>query len=137
MSLSFGEIYLYSKDPAKLSNFISFVLDVEASKSEDGHIEFEFDQINFKILLSETKTKLEKTGFSLIVSALDELNEIKQLIEFYYYKEGNKKYQLPVIHQQTLNFVDPDGRHWRIDVGQNHFNSLQDTDTASPSVRIC
>ena len=113
MAIYFGEIYLYSLNPSKLFSFLSFLLDIEAKEISDDFISFNFQNMLFKIIRSDKK-RIDKTKyFTLCVTNLNELIEIKQNIEFYHYKEGDSKFQL-VQSEDSLEFSDPDGRKWEV-----------------------
>jgi hypothetical protein len=113
MSIRFGEIYLYSHDIQKLFGFISFLLDVEASFVSDEAIKFEFQRMTFVIVHTDKK-RIDKTKyFSLYVESANELNDIKQNIEFYHYKESNQPGKIAV-SDSSLSFSDPDGRQWQV-----------------------
>lgn len=113
MSIRFGEIYLYSHNPQKLFGFLSFLLDVEATSSNEDSICFTFQNMNFLIIKS-IKKKIDKTKyFSLYVDDHNDLQHIKQTIEFYHYKEADHKFTLKC-RENELEFTDPDGRLWKV-----------------------
>jgi hypothetical protein len=113
MSLRFGEIYLYSHNPQKLFSFLSFLLDVESTRSTESSIEFHFQNMIFIIIQSDKK-RIDKTKyFSLYVDDLKDLEFIKQNIEFYHYKEADTKFVIKS-SEETLEFSDPDGRLWQV-----------------------
>jgi len=135
MSISFGEIYLYSLDPAKLYDFLSFLLDVEAQIFEADKIHFEFQGIHFVILRSHKK-RIDKTQyFSLNVSSLEELEYIGKNIEFYHYKGGDKNLKLD-LSESSLSFRDPDERLWRVNLEKNKNYQLPKGSNFT-DVRIC
>lgn len=113
MAIQFGQIYLYSFNPRKLYDFLSFLLDVEAKSYQEEKILFDFQNIEFVILPTEKK-RLNKTRyFSLQVSSAAELEDVKRNIEFYYYKEMGEKFSINS-DNESLEFSDPDGRIWQI-----------------------
>jgi hypothetical protein len=113
MSLSFGKIVLYSHKPEKCFHFLSFLLDIEASKSSDSEIQFQFDSQEFSIQISPEASIDKSSGFSLHVNSLEELEDLRRNIEFYHYKENDEKFSVKIENSQ-LAFSDPDGRIWRI-----------------------
>jgi hypothetical protein len=113
MSLSFGKIILYSHKPEKSFHFLSFLLDVEATNSNPEEIEFQFENHEFSIQLSKESSIDKSSGFCLKVDDLEELEDLKRNIEFYHYKENDKKFSAEIENGQ-LAFSDPDGRIWRI-----------------------
>ncbi len=117
MSLSFGQIILYSKDPAKLFHFISYLFDVEAKEVnlDEGFLFFDMNNVNFKIVRLEKGRIEAKPIFSLQVNSPKELAELKQSLEFFYYKEGISKSAKITLNDDCLSFKDPDGRSWEID----------------------
>ena len=115
MAIQFGQIYLYSFDPRKLYDFLSFLLDVEAKTFEENEILFDFQNIEF-VILPLQKKRLDKTKyFSLSVANLIELEDLKRNIEFYYYKEMGEKFSIKT-KDDLLEFSDPDGRIWQIKI---------------------
>ncbi len=136
MSLSFGEVFLYSKDPAKLYHFLSFLLDVEADCYEDHKISFKFSSINFIILLDEKIKKNSNRAFSLNVLNIEELKDLARNIEFYYYKEAmtGSKFSL---NGEQLSFSDPDGRTWCVEIKKIPHAVTHTVDNKSANVRMC
>ena len=116
MAIQFGEIFLNSHNPEKLFNFLSFLLDVQASEYTEHRISFHFQTIDFVIRPCENKKISRGSYFSLTVSSAEELNDLKRNIEFYYYKESNKKFSV-IDLEQGLEFTDPDERKWSVFVG--------------------
>ena len=113
MSLTLGNIFLYSFDPEKLFHFLSFLLDVEGIHHSDDTIEFIFHGTSFVIKQSEKKRLDKTTYFTLKTYSEEELINIKNNIEFYYYKEGESKFKIQ-LENKILEFSDPDNRSWRI-----------------------
>lgn len=113
MTIQFGQIYLYSFNPRKLYDFLSFLLDVEAKSYQEEKILFDFQDIEF-VILPMQKKRLDKTKyFSLSVANISELEDVKRNIEFYYYKEMGEKFTIKS-DSESLEFSDPDGRIWQI-----------------------
>lgn len=136
MSISFGEIFLYSHNPAKLYNFLSFLLDIEADAFEDEEISFSFKGIKFLILMSEKK-KIDKTKyFSLNVNSQIELDDLVQNINFYNYKEDQKALD---VHQDSdsISFNDPDGRVWEVKIFEQPIFANKSVVNKSSNVRLC
>lgn len=122
MAITFGETYLHSHNPEKLYHFLSFLLDVQAHEYSEHQIKFLFQGMIFVIRPSETKKISRQSYFSLKVDNWDELYDLKRTIEFYYYKEGDKKYALED-KANGLIFTDPDNRKWSVVVGNELFKS--------------
>ncbi len=135
MTISFGEIILYSHNPARLMHFISFILDLEADLLDNEDIQFQFDGIKFKIHGLDKLNKKQKASFRLKVCDEAELAEIKNLVEFYYYKEGVDSFKLPLIHENILSFIDPDGRSWEIFYDLPLHNAMAKTILQQSNVR--
>ena len=113
MAIQFGQIYLYSFNPRKLYDFLSFLLDVEAKSFEEDEILFDFQEIEF-VILPLQKKRLDKTKyFSLSVASSEELEDLKRNIEFYYYKEMGEKFKIKT-SDNLLEFSDPDRRIWQV-----------------------
>jgi hypothetical protein len=136
MSLSFGEIFLYSQDPAKLYHFLSFLLDVEADAYEDERVSFHFSGINFVILLDEDAETSETRAFSLKVNSFNELKDLAKNIEFYYYKEGTTSAK-PRFKGDLIHFEDPDGRSWCVEIAKNNTVLTHTGEKFSTNVRMC
>lgn len=114
MSIYFGEIYLYSKNPAKLYHFLSFVFDIEADYQDALKVKFSFKDVDFVILKSSSLPEsMGQNPFSLFVTDKKELFHFAQTVEFYYYKEGKNSFSLTRSHSH-IAFTDPDGRKWKI-----------------------
>ena len=124
MAISFGQVFLHSFAPDKLFNFLSFVLDVEATEfeSEVEVIRFNFHGIDFVILPSEKKRLSRTKYFSLSVDSEKELCDLKDNIEFFHYKQLESKFTLK-LEDETLEFSDPDGRIWQVEVRTRDFAS--------------
>jgi hypothetical protein len=136
MSLSFGEIFLYSQDPEKLYHFLSFLLDVEADSYEDERISFHFSGINFVILFDQD-VKIDKTRtFSLNVNDINELKDLSKNIEFYYYKERGESAK-PRLGDGLIHFEDPDGRIWCAEIVRNAPVLTHTGEDLSTNVRMC
>lgn len=114
MGLQFCRFIIESQNPSRLYHFLSFIFDVEAEKRQGDQILFEFEDLCF--FLKETEsTVAAKVDFTLGVGHFDELKELSQNIEFYYYKEGHSNYQLDLKTNQ-LSFSDTDNRVWKIEL---------------------
>lgn len=130
MAISFGETFLYSHNPEKLYHFLSFLLDVQAHEYNEHQIKFKFQTMVFVIRPCGTKKISRQSYFSLQVDNWEELYDLKRTIEFYYYKEGDKKYSL-VDLVDGLEFTDPDNRKWSAQVknSMHHHDSSLKTST--------
>ena len=135
MGISFDSIILYSKKPEKLFQFLSFILDVEASDSEEGKISFHFSGVKFLILLTEDESLL-KRSFILNTEEQHELLEIKQNIDFFYYRESNTEQHCHLINDQ-LSFADTDGSLWQIQVKLPLHSTQSSNGFEQSNVRIC
>lgn len=136
MSLTFGEIFLYSQDPPKLYHFLSFLLDIEAEAYEDERISFDFGGISFVILYHEEAKSNKTRTFSLKVSSEEELKDLASNIEFYYYKEGGSALK-PVFKDDLIHFEDPDGRNWCVEIAKPTVAFTHTGEKLSTNVRIC
>lgn len=131
MAISFGQIYLHSFAPEKLFDFLSFLLDVEAKdfETKSDTIRFDFQGIEFVILPSEKKRLSRTKYFSLSVENEKELEDLKNNIEFYHYKQMDSKFTLKT-ENGALEFSDPDSRVWQVKVrsAKNLVNSTCNSD---------
>jgi len=132
MDISFGEIYLFSKNPERLYSFLSFILDLESPNYDREKIEFIFNKIKFVILPTTGTQDFTHQFFSLNVYFENEINELAQNIEFYYYKQSISNYTLDK-SSTTLCFTDPDSRKWIV----NHVVQYDIPDHIASDVRIC
>lgn len=136
MAISFGEVYLHSHHPEKLFQFLSFLLDVEASEYTPEAISFIFQSVKFSIVPSELKRLSRQSYFSLSVDSPEELLDLKRNIEFFYYKENHSKADLK-IEEDKLTFKDPEGRKWTVLVGKSLNHPLKPSESYLDDVRNC
>lgn len=136
MGIQFGEIYIYSHHPEKLYQFLSFLLDVEASEYTKDNISFEFQTIRFSIVPSELKRLSKQSYFSLTVDSLAELEDIKRNIEFFYYKEGHAKTDFNM-KDGKLTFKDPEQRRWTVFIRKGVNQQITPSESYLADVRNC
>jgi len=119
MALSFDSVLILSSNPAQMMQFISFILDIGPIDSNEESISFQFEDTLFKIQKYTGRAKIHHRGFSLNVDSSQELVEIKQMVEFYYYREGNQGQAHTSLNHNRLEFVDPDKSKWSVNVMDN------------------
>lgn len=112
--MEFGGLVLYSKDPARLSQFFSFLFDVPVERAGDNY-QTELAGVRVEILACASNANLKKPGFKLQVDSPIELEELKQKCEFYFFKNDLHLPSLK-LDQDKLDLQDTDGRHWSFNV---------------------
>ena len=138
MAIKFGRFIIESHNPQKLYHFLSFIFDVEANEVGDGDILFDFEDLKF-LLRYTTKKIQKKFDFSIEVDSLEELSQLSQSIEFYYYKEGEKVFKLN-LSPNSLLFSDPDGRSWLVELSSTKnlkYHKISKEINDLRDVRIC
>lgn len=117
MALRFSKFIIESQNPSGLYHFLSFIFDVEAEDKLDDEILFEFEDLRF-LLKGTHEAVVPKLDFTLAVESFEELKQLSQNVEFYYYKEG-KSAQLLELKPEMLIFSDPDGRQWQVELASS------------------
>lgn len=116
----FDSLKLYSKKPAEIFNFLSFIFDIEILENSETNIRFRLGGVIFEIIECK-KSKISKEHFfTLCVDQVIKLQELKQSLEFYEYKQNMKELK-STINGSELSFIDPDGRSWQVLV-KNEFS---------------
>ena len=125
--IEFGAITLLSKNPRQMAEFISFLFDTSFSlETKDSYSILVWDQ---KIIFKEGKVpKGSHINYDLISNSHSEIEELKQKIEFFYYK-NDLKHKAPLLYESELRFFDPDNRLWLVLVPLNLSTHLADNTT--------
>ncbi|MAX67645.1 MAG: hypothetical protein CME66_11975 [Halobacteriovoraceae bacterium] len=139
MEVSFGSVYLYSKNPTGLFRFLSFLFDLEKVKKEEDTIDFSLGSTDFRILPSdESSQNLKLSFFNLNVFEPQQLTYLIQNVEFYAYKEGSKSIKVLVEAENYIEFSDSDGRVWRVELLHDSTTfPTKNNDFTTSDVRIC
>lgn len=138
MALQIGKIILESTEPTRLYHFLSFIFDVEADDKVGDKIYFEAENMKFLIVKIENKIN-KKTSFVIQVDHEDEIEQLLQSVEFYYYKEGLSGAGIER-KDNFASFNDPDSRTWTIENPLYKPDSTlvsENVSKLSGDVRIC
>jgi hypothetical protein len=138
MALQIGKIILESNEPTRLYHFLSFIFDVEADDKDGDKIYFEAE--NMRFLIIKTTQKIDsKTSFVIQVDHKEEVEQLLQSVEFYYYKEGLGCAGIER-NDNYASFNDPDNRSWSVEIplfkGVSGLMS-ENVSNLSTNVRIC
>lgn len=112
--ISFGQFVFESPKPKILCDFLCFVfdLDFEATAADSFVIDF----FGLKVLIIPCeKISTKKSGCVLHAASVDELDQLRQKIEFFFYK-NQIKVSPPLLFGNELRFNDTDGRAWFVDL---------------------
>ncbi len=124
MSISVGQIALYSKDIQKISSFLSDLLETEIMPAGDA---VRLVHQNFTIVvidgsLDKTTRAPNLTVVDFFVSSLQELEDLRQKYLFFRYrddaglKDAGQEFSCEVKSYGPIHFfvvIDPDGRKWK------------------------
>lgn len=114
--LKFGEIVLRSKKPRELADFLSFIFDSQISSDVDENANelFILDVLGKEFVVKEGKPGANPVAsFSLLSTEPSDIDQLKQKVEFFYYKNSSK-HKTPRLEEDCLVFFDPDNRLWRV-----------------------
>ncbi len=139
MEVSFGSVYLYSKNPTGLFRFLSFLFDLENVNKEADTIDFSLCSTDFRILPSdESSQSLKLSFFSLNVFDSQQLTYLIQNIKFYAYKEGSKSIKVLAEAENYIEFSDCDDQVWRVELlHDSTVSPIKNNDFSTSDVRIC
>lgn len=112
--ISFGQFVFESTKPKVLCDFLCFVFDLEFEAISADTFSIEFFELKLLIIPCE-KLQSKKSGCVLHAASLDELDQLRQKIEFFFYK-NQIKVSPPLLFGNELRFNDTDGRAWFVDL---------------------
>lgn len=119
MSLQFGQMVLYSKDPQLLGNFFSELLDKQLVETESGYELQESLDCPFLFAPKSKNQKKPVDTFHLYVDDRYQIDELKQKISFFVYRHQLKDKLFKVKDEgHSIEVSDLDGRVWRISIKQ-------------------
>jgi hypothetical protein len=119
---SITAIHLYTYNMTDISSFITEMFDIDIIHDEESY----FLLNNTKVVLHQVNgdngsTHEGRRLFTLSASSIEELHEMRQKLEFYYYREGvpTELFQGNVEFRQDdedifLDLKDPDGNIWTL-----------------------
>jgi hypothetical protein len=120
MHLQIDKVILHTNSISRLSQFITQLFELSVEVDQLGQSFCDFGNLRLYFLESgEVRTHQLNfnSQFVFQASSLEELNEFKQKLEFYYYREGID--YSPLITQSMtssqLYFIDPDHRTWLLE----------------------
>lgn len=114
MDIFLDKIFIPTQDKATALKFLTFIFDCAILTDEDG---IEYTSLgNTNLYFLETNDPLSSsTPFcSFAVSDLDELENIKQKIQFYCYREGIQTLPMQDLNE-AMQFFDVDGNLWKVE----------------------
>ncbi len=126
MNISCSYIVLYSSQPQRLMQFFTSIFDIENTSKESSFLEFRILDLTFRIIYKEDLDPRDLV-LPLVFNLESELSllELSQKIEFTYYRESFKDFELN-LKGQKLIFSDPDDRKWILECKESFNHSLPD-----------
>jgi hypothetical protein len=129
-------VHLYTYNLHDLSKFITEIFEIDMIH-EDNESFFLINKVKFLVNeINDDTTRASHEGmrlFTLGVDSVEFLHEMKQKLEFYYYREGAPSslfqgivdiHQTPSSHY--LDLIDPDGNIWTLDYRDQPLSHLPD-----------
>lgn len=114
MDIFLSKILIPTTDKAKALKFLTFIFDCEVFTDEAGN---DYTHLgNTALFFIETNEVLEHSMpfCSFGVSDIDELENIKQKIQFYCYREDIETLPMKDL-KDAMQFFDPDGNLWKVE----------------------
>jgi len=115
MEITLSRIYLQTTNKATLISFLTSVFDTEVSIDILGQEFVNVNGIHLYFLECDSKTlRIPFSTFTFSVDDAELLGDLKNKIEFYYYRELMHCPEI-VLGPQSLEFRDPDDNFWKIE----------------------
>ncbi len=136
MSYQFGNLILPCKKPELIYDFLSFIFDLENFEgATQDEIHLSLFGINLKLRKQENENVLN-VPFELTTHDAAGLFQLKQNIEFYYYKNQSDIPEINV-NDDRIEFLDPEGHCWKVLLVSPLIVSSRVPEKNTQDVRIC
>jgi len=115
MDINFSKLILPTTNKARLFNFITSVFDSDVLTDQNGEEYTRIGGINIYFNEVGKRYSYPKSFFSFNVKDSTNLSDLKNKIEFSYYRDDFGKLKCELL-DKSLEFCDPDGNRWVVEL---------------------